>query len=226
MAPAAIQVGVGCGMTRSLPPTALPPSHGSESARPLANDPPPSGADLAPWPGLLDEDYYEVVIPHVESLSPEEHRRADQGGPWPIQIRFPSVEAWAAQGGATRRRPAQPPKPTGLAAAVVPALETFLKGVIREAVREELGTARVEPQPVAPLVPLRRVTPDSQVPTAERLTVAQVARVLHVTDATVREYIKCGDLTASVVGPRGKGRKYNIARGDPAWQAPRLAAGI
>jgi hypothetical protein len=76
-------------MTRSLPPTA--PSHETESARPLANDPPPSGADLVPWPGLLDDGCYEVLIPGADALSSEELDRADQGGPWPIQIRFPSV---------------------------------------------------------------------------------------------------------------------------------------
>lgn len=42
------------------------------------------------------------------------------------------------------------------------------------------------------------------------LSVKQVAQSLHVTEPTVREWIKSGELTASRIGPEGKARIYCV----------------
>lgn len=58
--------------------------------------------------------------------------------------------------------------------------------------------------------------PDQDVPngTNEQMSVAEVASVLGMTNRTIRDYIKSGELPATKVGKPGKERRYRIRRAD------------
>lgn len=83
-----------------------------------------------------------------------------------------------------------------------------MKKLLRGVVQNEITAALKE-------FPRPQVTPPGTVASVpELLTVNAVAKQVHTTPATVREWIKAGDLKASRVGPEGKARIYTIARAD------------
>ncbi len=167
----------------------------------------PEGTDHDP-PG--DKDFL-IVIPGPNSLTPWEQRAADTGT-WPIRLQLPSTEALAGllkrRGAPGRRGDTNAGRGAAATNDAPPSIDAFLASLVRNAVRDELERVKPHEAPTAlPAVPAIETAND-------RLTVPQVAQHLHVTPATVREWIKAGDLKANRIGPEGRARIYSVARAD------------
>ena len=91
-----------------------------------------------------------------------------------------------------------------LGTVVEEALRAMLREVVREVVREEVRAALAECQVAR--------APQVETPAASLLTVREVAADLRVTEPTVREWIKAGDLVARRLGGRGQRRLLRVTR--------------
>lgn len=164
-----------------------------------------------PTPRPHDEKDFLVVIPSASAFTPWEQRAAEAGG-WPIRMYFPSAEAlrkyFNGHGSSGHRGDAHTRHRVTAANESAPSIDAFLADLVRKAVRDEMEQRRPD---VVTFVP--KAAPATQV-AHERLTVPQIAALLGVTAATVREWIKAGDLKASRIGPEGKARIYSVARAD------------
>jgi excisionase family DNA binding protein len=90
-------------------------------------------------------------------------------------------------------------------------LDTSIRELVREVVREELGPLREELRTLATM--LRPLQPPTRA--GDLLSVEDVAKRLKVSQSTVREWIKSGALNASRPAIAGKaGRIYRIAPSD------------
>lgn len=91
-----------------------------------------------------------------------------------------------------------------LGTVVEEAIRAMLREVVRDVVRQEVRAALAEYQVAR--------APQVETPAESLLTVREVAADLRVTEPTVREWIKAGDLVARRLGGRGQRRLLRVTR--------------